>query len=404
MLRKPPGPKGSNQRAAAVSITIQREHRRTERTLRYVGDWTAGRGRVLGWVGTAGGLHKRLLISSSQFSPLRGVFRYGPPTRLTLTRGPRLCWLALVVALAVHHASAVAVADPPSDPSGAWVTDRYATTVAASGRGTVYLGGSFKYMGPPTGGGVNALAVSGSTVYVGGSFTSVKGQSRKYLVAVDQTGAPTAWNPILKGSVNALVLSGRTLYAGGSFTSSGQTVRNRLAAFDTQGVGLESSWNPNASGTVNALALSGSTVYVGGRFTQMGGVARNRLAAVSASAGALQSWNPTVTDITDNPNVLAEEVHALELSGGTVYIGGTFYWLAGPQTLNDYVTQGEPRLNVGAVDAATGERTAWDLNASGRVSALAVSGGKLFVGGGFDSVGGLERRYLAEVDLATGVG
>lgn len=141
MLRKPPGPKGSNQRAAAVSITIQREHRRTERTLRYVGDWTAGRGRVLGWVGTAGGLHKRLLISSSQFSSLRGVFRYGPPTRLTLTRGPRLCWLALVVALAVHHASAVAVADPPSDPSGAWVTDRYATTVAASGVGrSIWVG------------------------------------------------------------------------------------------------------------------------------------------------------------------------------------------------------------------------------------------------------------------------
>ncbi|GIW09481.1 MAG: hypothetical protein KatS3mg061_0538 [Dehalococcoidia bacterium] len=43
---------------------------------------------------------------------------------------------------------------------------------------------------------VYALAVSGSTVYVGGGFTSVGGQTRNRLAALDAaTGNVTSWNP-----------------------------------------------------------------------------------------------------------------------------------------------------------------------------------------------------------------
>jgi hypothetical protein len=43
---------------------------------------------------------------------------------------------------------------------------------------------------------VLALAVSGSTVYAGGSFTSVGGQARRNLAALNiRTGAATAFNP-----------------------------------------------------------------------------------------------------------------------------------------------------------------------------------------------------------------
>jgi hypothetical protein len=43
---------------------------------------------------------------------------------------------------------------------------------------------------------VIALAVSGSTVYAGGNFTSIGGQGRGGIAALDPTtGLATAWNP-----------------------------------------------------------------------------------------------------------------------------------------------------------------------------------------------------------------
>ncbi|GIW09479.1 MAG: hypothetical protein KatS3mg061_0536 [Dehalococcoidia bacterium] len=72
-----------------------------------------------------------------------------------------------------------------------------------------------------------ALAVSGSTVYVGGLFTSVGGQARNYLAALDAaTGNVTSWNPNANGSVYALAVSGSTVYVGGDFTSVGGQARN----------------------------------------------------------------------------------------------------------------------------------------------------------------------------------
>src|SRR5689334_22843073 len=49
---------------------------------------------------------------------------------------------------------------------------------------------------PDVNGRVYAIAVSGSTVYLGGLFSTVGGQPRSNLAAVSSTtGAPTSWNP-----------------------------------------------------------------------------------------------------------------------------------------------------------------------------------------------------------------
>ena len=142
---------------------------------------------------------------------------------------------------------------------------------------------------------VYALAVSGSTVYAGGVFTSIGGQTRNRIAAID-TATGTADK--LESECNrffpnvyALAVSGSTVYAGGGFTSIGGQTRNRIAAIDTA-TGTATSWNPNASGSVNALAVSGSTVYVCGGFTSIGGQTRNHIAALDASTGNATSWNP----------------------------------------------------------------------------------------------------------------
>jgi len=68
--------------------------------------------------------------------------------------------------------------------------------------------------------------------------------------------------------VFALAVSGGTLYAGGSFTSAGGGAANRIAQWDG------SSWSALGSGMDNsvfALGVSGGTLYAGGSFTAVGG-------------------------------------------------------------------------------------------------------------------------------------
>jgi hypothetical protein len=97
------------------------------------------------------------------------------------------------------------------------------------------------------------MLASGSKVYLGGSFTTVGGQPRQMIAAVDEsTGIPDA---ILTGgasaSVTALAINGSTLYAGGSFTTFMGQQLYRMGAVDIN-TGAATAWNPTATGTAQA--------------------------------------------------------------------------------------------------------------------------------------------------------
>ncbi len=241
---------------------------------------------------------------------------------------------------------------------------------------------------------VFALAISGSTVYIGGDFNgtnSINGTTtRNRLAAVDATtGNATSWNPNANAQVNALAVSGSTVSAGGAFTSLGGQTRNNLAALDAAD-GTLSAWNPNASDTVNALAVSGSTVYIGGAFlggnSINGSLVRNRLAAVDATTGTAKAWDPDANGT----------VEALLVSGSTVYIGGSFN---GANSINGTLT----RNRVAAVNATTGSDVGWNPDAGDTVYALALSGSTVYLGGAFTTInGGTARNHAAAVDTTTG--
>jgi len=230
-------------------------------------------------------------------------------------------------------------------------------------------------------GAVSALAVSGQTVYAGGYFTSIGGQPREKIAALDaSTGQAGTWNPGANGDVRALAVSGSTVYAGGLFTSTGGQPRHNIAALDAS-TGTATAWNPGADNWVSALAVSGSTVYAGGRFTSIGGQARQDIAALDAGTGMATAWNPGANG----------GVRALALLGSTVYAGGEFTSIGG-----------QVRHRVAALDAGTGKATAWNPNANGPVSVLAGSGHIVYAGGEFTSVGGRDRHHVAAVDAGTG--
>jgi len=290
------------------------------------------------------------------------------------------------------------------------IAGNYATikAVAIDGVGGFYIGGKFTSVdgqaitnaahinadgsldtawNPAPNDTVNALVVSGSTVYLGGSFTTVKGTTRNRAAAVSATTAAlvTGWDPAPNNTVNALVVSGSTVYLGGSFTTVKGTTRNRAAAVSTTTAALVTGWDPAPNGTVNALVVSGSTVYLGGSFTQVKATARNSVAAVDISTAGLSAWDPN-TDGT---------VYSIAVSGSTVYLGGWFWYV------NAYATG---RQRAAAVDATSGIATSWDPSPNGQVNSLAVSGSTVYMGGGFTTVNGsTARNYAAAVNTSTGI-
>lgn len=83
---------------------------------------------------------------------------------------------------------------------------------------------------------VNALAVSATRLYVGGAFTgggSFVSALRNYAGATDLNGALTSWDPNLDAAVNAIAHVGSSVFLGGTFTTvNGGTAANRLVLVD----------------------------------------------------------------------------------------------------------------------------------------------------------------------------
>ena len=102
---------------------------------------------------------------------------------------------------------------------------------------------------------LNAIAVSGTDVYLGGAFTQVSTQPRNRIARVDTSNALSSWDPNANGDVLAIAVSGTDVYTGGAFTNIGGASRNRIARLSSS-TGLADAWNPNSNGSVNALAMA----------------------------------------------------------------------------------------------------------------------------------------------------
>src|ERR671911_543053 len=222
---------------------------------------------------------------------------------------------------------------------------------------------------------VNAVVYLGGTVYLGGSFTQVDGQTRNRLAACDAaTGNLLSWNPNANGVVRALKVSpaGTRVYVGGDFSAVGGATRARVAALNPTS-GAAFGWSPYVNDSVKSITTSnsGATVYVGGDFDSAEGAGRRHLAAFNATSGNLTSLKPTISNGTGN-------FATVPASGNTVFVGG--------RASGGYVQAYGP--NVGGTPV-------WNVGTNGDVEALAVSSSILYVGGHFTSIGGGARGHPA---------
>jgi hypothetical protein len=144
---------------------------------------------------------------------------------------------------------------------------------------------------------VYALVQVGNRVYMGGSFTRVRNASsstqinQPRLVAFNATTGQidNGFRPTVSGTVQSLVGSadGLSVYVGGSFSTVNGATRRRVARLDAAtGANWAGFTPPNISATVNDMVLVGGRLIVGGAFASVNGVSRRGLAAVNAATGA----------------------------------------------------------------------------------------------------------------------
>jgi len=230
---------------------------------------------------------------------------------------------------------------------------------------------------------VNAIATDGTDIYAGGSFSTVNGSTSrdrlaKFPISGDGTTDPY-WNPVLNGTVNALAISGTDIFVGGNFTNVGVggTPRNYLASFPITGYANVNSWDPNIGGTVQALVVDGGLIYVGGSYTTVnGGTARSRLARFPVSGTATtDSWNPNISST----------VNALAISGSDIYVGGLF------ATVNSTLS----RTNLARISTSTGLADSWAPNPSNTVRSITIDGSDVYIGGVFTFASGAIQPFLA---------
>ena len=370
--------------------------------------------------------------------------------------------VAMAAALVVAGSASAAV-PPGSIPVGqSWQTNGRVETVVISGS-TAYLGGAFTSVRPsgdPVGTGevarnhaaainletgallpwdpntnntVQAIAVSGSTVYLGGTFGTVGGKTHARVAAVDAaTGAAVqTFKAKTNGEVMSLAVGPSGLYLGGSFTQADKVAHNYLAEVDLSTGALVSGWNGTASAKVNAVALSADAtrLFVAGTFTALDGAAQRSIGALSPATGAVLPWaahpgygiTTLAVDangvyaagtgnggniVAFNPSTGAQlwiggvdgNDQAIAVDAGTVYVGGHFNNYCGHVPGVNRCAVPTARDHLLALDETTGNILPWHPSANGVLGVFSLAGGDGTVeaGGDFTKLGGVAQQGFGE--------
>ncbi|MFG1705549.1 hypothetical protein ACFLIM_20365 [Nonomuraea sp. M3C6] len=207
---------------------------------------------------------------------------------------------------------------------------------------------------------VNAIAVVGGTVVVGGSFSEVSDAARTTvhrranLFAYDlATGRVLPdFAPSVAGPVYGLAAGDRgTVYVGGEFAGINHQRSRSLARLNLADGSLVPGFAPRiGGGMVTTLARHGPQLYAGGDFISP----RTSLARLDAATGAP---DPAFTITPGSPLTSTVKVYALALSGGRLAVDGTFTTLDG---------HSRPQLGLIDVSGRTARVAPWRTEAYAR--------------------------------------
>lgn len=250
---------------------------------------------------------------------------------------------------------------------------------------------------------ITAVAVSGTTAYIGGNFRHVGDYTGSFAALHPDSGRAEGGRPVVEGTVNASAPDGNGgWYIGGSFTSVGGVARQNLAHLRADG-SLDPVWAPTTDGPVRALAKFGPSVFVGGSFASVnGGTARSNLAGFDAASGAVTDSFGGVSGTGSSVSALGVASSTAQADPDRLYVGGSFA-----------MARDVARTNIAAFDLGTGAvDPSFHPAPDGAVLALQVvdtdpskfaTEWTIYAGGAFTAVGSTARLRLAAFDQAGGL-
>jgi hypothetical protein len=260
-------------------------------------------------------------------------------------------------------------------------------TSSASHPDDIYWDGNFGANGPDEAS-IDAVATGGGKLYVAGDFSTINGVSTGNLACWDGT----TWSAVgggIEGTVQVMTVSGSDLYIAGYIYAAGDVTVNDIARWDGtvwHAVGKDGEMGVN--GTVSALAVDGDNLYIGGYFERAGSWFDTTATVLNNIGVWHRSTNTWHALVSNGQRGVNDQVRAMAVSNGTLYIGGTF------DTVGTM-----PARAIAAWDIAS---SSWSLlgdapndGVDGNLLSLAVHDGALYAGGRFESAGGLPARSLA---------
>ncbi|WP_433675398.1 PKD domain-containing protein [Microbacterium gorillae] len=203
--------------------------------------------------------------------------------------------------------------------------------------------------------------VVGDWVYVGGQFTTARPAGaapgervtpRRNLLRYNLgTGEldPDFDLPV-NGAVNASTVSpdGHTVYIGGAFTQVGGQTRYRVAAIDVA-TGAVTPLNVGTNASVYGMAVTEESLYLTGGFSTINNVARARVGAVSTTTGKLLPFTAVLTGTGVGRSIVVSPDRS------KVVVAGSFERTNG---------QTNPGAGIAALDAGSGASLPWQMNAT----------------------------------------
>jgi len=230
---------------------------------------------------------------------------------------------------------------------------------------------------------------AGDSIYIGGAFANVSGEPRGNLAKLSASGSGSvdpSWNPSANFAVRALATdAASSVYVGGLFSEIGGESRSCVAKVSAETGIVDPAWNPGADGNVYALAPDNQgSIFVGGEFFNIGGEARNGVAKLAtAGAGTADPvWNPSTGFFGFVYGIALDD-------NGSIFVGGNFYEMGGVSR--------NSLAKLSVLDDGSPDPI-WNPGVGGGVNGLrrlALSGDRLYAAGGFTEVGGEIRDGIA---------
>jgi hypothetical protein len=227
-------------------------------------------------------------------------------------------------------------------------------------------GTNWSPLGNGVSGRVSAIAVRGSNIFAGGTFSIPRTDISNIAMWNGGSWSRLSGTTRSNSSVNAILVAGDDLYVGGNFVAGeGASWSTNIAKHNG------ATWVPletGANDTVRSIARIGTAIYIGGSFTKAGGNPLNHVAKWEGN-----SWSPLGSG-------LSFSVYALTTIGTDLYAAGD---MGGFSKWNG--------ISWSALGGGVGSDFISPI-----ITGLASVGSDVYLAGSFDSAGTKRSYFIAQ--------